>query len=694
MGQGLYRYREGRFTHYDESNGIPDSRIVAILEDGRRHLWMASRRGICRVAVSDIDAFDKGRLRRIPVVVYENLDGVRSTELNYEASPPAMRTRDGRLWFATYGGALFIDPERIQAPPRPPDVYITRVLADRSQVRMDPLLKLAPSQNYFEIHYTAPAFRAPQRVRFRYRLEGIDQDWIEADTRRVAYYTNVRAGQYRFRVIACNSEGVWNEDGAVLDLVKEPHIYETSSFWCAIGACVGLALLLIYRARVKYLRDREAYLVSRVDQRTRELRQEVEVRRAAEAAAEAANRSKSDFLANMSHEIRTPINGIIGMTELALARCADAEEKEYLAIAQSSSKTLLGLINDILDLSRIEAGKLAIETIECDPRRVVNDVVQLLRFSDSAKGLELVCDVDRAVPSWILADPLRLGQVLFNLVGNAMKFTAKGRVDVRLNFDAECRALRFSVKDTGIGIPKEKQAAIFEAFTQADASTARKFGGAGLGLAISARLVTLMGGSIRVESAPEQGALFEFTIPYEAPAQEPRTVPQVELAPSRSMRILVAEDNSVNQLLVRRLLEKEGHSVVIAGNGVEAVLQSQGEQFDAILMDVQMPEMDGVDAARAIRRREENTGGHVPIIAVTAGVMDDDRERCLEAGMDGFVAKPIQRAELLARLAAIEAERCVGSVLPLARVLHHYGECAGTPVRDLAGRAPRSAMQP
>ena len=393
----------------------------------------------------------------------------------------------------------------------------------------------------------------------------------------------------------------------------------------------------------------------------------------AKAAEAEANRAKSEFLANMSHEIRSPMYGITGMTELALKTELTPRQSKYLKAVQISADSLMSVINSILDFSKIEARRLELNSTEFSLFQTLEEMFQPLIVRANEKGLELVYQVAQEAPEAFVGDQDRLGQVLHNLVGNAIKFTKEGRIDVRMEVasqEEEQTLLHFLVSDTGIGIPEEKQKMIFSAFTQVDGSMTRRYEGTGLGLAITSQLVELMGGRVWVESALGAGSTFHFTIaggrgqpPRPAEEGPEGTAPeevetQAALPPAtQPLRILVAEDNPVSQTVTEHLLEAAGHSVRVVGDGAQALEAIQSEAFSLALMDLEMPGMDGLEVTRRVRASEQGTGRHLPIVALTAFAMPGDRDRCLTAGMDEYLSKPLEGKALSVAIDELHADR-------------------------------------
>ena len=395
---------------------------------------------------------------------------------------------------------------------------------------------------------------------------------------------------------------------------------------------------------------------------TPELREEIEaivsmiglvvLQESAQRQAHKLAQAKSEFLAKMSHEIRTPLNGVIATADLMAATQLNDEQHELLDTLRLSAKTLLGIINDILDFSKIEAGRMVLETLPFTPTVLVEEVVSIMAPAAHSKGLTVRTELSSSLPHSVAGDPLRLRQILLNFVGNAIKFTARGEVVIRAmrlkKGEGQSAWLRFEVQDTGVGIPPEKQAGIFDAFTQADSSVTRQYGGTGLGLAICKRLVELMGGQIGVYSQPGQGSCFWFEVPLpviqENAPEETTDQPSGSALNSHELdgvRVLLVEDNPVNQKVAIRMLQKLGCVVELAENGQQALEKLERASYDIVLMDMQMPIMDGLTATRLLRQREQQTGHHQVVIALTANAMQTDRELCLEAGMDDYLSKPL-----------------------------------------------------
>ncbi len=645
-GGGLNRVEKatGRAVRFTKHQGLPNDVVYGILADDQGDLWMSTNKGLAR--------FDPvARTFRN----YDESDGLQGDEFNRYAY---CRMPDGTLYFGGINGFNRFKPEELKDDARPMQVLITDIkLMNRSIVPgADGSLLAAPSylsegmeiphgNNMITFEFAGMEFAVPGTHQYQYKLEGFDPDWIFSGNANTAIYTNLDPGRYTFRVRGRNRDGVWDERGSSFDLAVRPPWWMHWAFY-AVMVLLLVAGIWLY---VRGVRMQKVKLEQTVQLRTRELLE-------AKERAEQSERIKQQFLANMSHEIRTPMNAVMGMTNILRRRDHPPEQDRYLDAIAVSSKNLLVVINDILDLSKMEAGKIVLDKAPFEPRKLIDDLREILHFNAEEKGIDFELNVHPDVPERLLGDQTRLQQVLLNLLGNALKFTEKGSVHLMMSVQGSTATrcvVRIEVSDTGVGIPADRLPRIFDEFTQAYSDTSRKFGGTGLGLSISKRLVDMQDGTIAVESEQGKGSRFMVSLPFEIPEPDGLPATMLSTAPGlQDLRILLAEDNEFNAIVAHDELQEAipGLQLTMVRNGREAFAIAASMTFDIVLMDVQMPEMNGYEATKAIRELKGQKG-KVPIIAMTANVLASELELCEQAGMNGHIPKPFSRDQLVGAIA-------------------------------------------
>jgi signal transduction histidine kinase/ligand-binding sensor domain-containing protein/CheY-like chemotaxis protein len=646
----------GRFLMIDEAGGLPNEMIYGITQDKKGNIWFSTNKGICRITPPNPDWImsNPGRYlveMKKSIRNYDISEGINSNEFNANA---VFSDASGILYFGGLGGVSAINTDSISDNFQELLVDISSFKVFGKEFNISPLdtvISLRYNENYLSFDFLAINLLNAQPTQYVYMLSGFDKDWIYSGKRRFASYTNLEPGEYVFRVKATTGNGNWSGKEQTLKImIRKPFWKKGWFYFFVITTSIGLVWLFIFLRERKLNSDKQK-LENLVEDRTQELR-------LAKEQAENSMRAKEMFLSTMSHEIRTPLNAVIAMSQLLIEEKPRPEQMENIQTLKFSSENLLVLINDILDFSKIDAGKIEFEEVPINIRELIRGLRRALQPSADEKNIELITHIQDSVPQIFLGDPVRLNQVLTNLVSNGLKFTIIGSVRLDVNLisadDEQCE-IAFSITDTGIGIHPDKFSQIFESFEQASKDTTRKFGGTGLGLTITKRLLELQGSNIMLESEVGKGSRFFFSLRFKRLNGLVSNVAksyEVNEKALHGLQVLLVEDNSINRLIVSKFLSKWGVALEFAENGVIAVEMATISQYDLILMDLQMPEMDGFEATRNIRNIGSHWSSNVPILALTAAAMVEVKEQVINAGMNDYIAKPFNSEELFTKIAA------------------------------------------
>lgn len=702
-GRGLVVLDGNDWLAPDWSGEMIDQQVISILEDGVGNLWMAAPRGVFVVSRAELlDAMRKKLpLNRLHVV--NVAEGLRQGIGDLLCFPCAWRTNEGHLWFATRRGMLRVDPAQMSPNLRPPTVHIERVLVNGQRQAPATEVILPPDTRGVAIDYAGLSFTAPGRVRFNYRLSGFDDDWVQADDRRSAYYPRLRPGRYEFQVIAQNGDGVWNEHGASVIFIQQAHFYEIPwviglAGFLAVGAVVGA-----YRWRsLAHARVRRRLEVA-IAERTRDLR-------IAKEEAEASTRARTDVLESISHEIRNPLNGIIGLVMMLREAPLDVRERELAQSLGACAKALVRVFEEVLNFAKLEHGAVAVREQPFALTEVLDDVTALFRLQARQRGSELRVRRATEMPEHWIGDPEKIKSILGNFVSNALKYAAGTPVEIVVECDAQdefSAELTFNVTDGGPGIPADEQEQIFKKFVRGSAARTQRTSGTGLGLATCRALASLLGGHVAVESpanavplgldhparAPGPGATFFLRVRLKRD-RTPIAAPSIIVAASAAAeagRALVVEDQAYNQIVVRRIAEQLGFVADVAATAEEAVALAESRSYAVVFADWELPGANGEELTRRLRatpRAQETI-----IIATTAHDSEEIRQRGRAVGMDGFALKPFEADTIARVLREARSRRAATDGTQPLRVDTRVFQFIGYDDPEQAGQAARMYLE-